>query len=476
VPVRPRATILVKLLVALVLPTVALFTLFGFVAYELNRRDLDEELGRRLEAVAASAATQIRGKYLVGLAAGDEGDRGYQNAARKLETFANVTGAQLSLFDRNYESRGDSEGETTIGTHLFRAELDRDELSRVWNDGDTASSVTFEGKDGKIYKAGYAPVRFDDDDPRIVLVLRAQAPASYFDRLGDLLYRLLLWGGGLVVVSILAAVIATLLITRNVRRLAAAAERIGSGELRERVEIKSRDELGQLGQSMERMRQQLAERDARMQQMLAGIAHEVRNPLAGMTLFAGILKDELPEGDERRGHVDKINRELGYLERVVNDFLEYARRPKPELAPVDLGELLAEVAQLVSTDDVQVQVVKSGLEARADRGQLRRALLNLAKNAVQAAAAAGHRGAECVTLSARRVDDELHVVVANLGKEIPPETSGKLFEPFYTTREKGTGLGLAFVREIAVDHGGRIDVASQGGETSFTFVLPANPV
>ena len=80
------------------------------------------------------------------------------------------------------------------------------------------------------------------------------------------------------------------------------------------------------------MRRQLAERDAKMQQMLAGIAHEVRNPLAGMTLFAGILSDELPAGDERRGHVEKIQRELGYLERVVNDFLEYARRPRPELA------------------------------------------------------------------------------------------------------------------------------------------------
>ena len=237
--------------------------------------------------------------------------------------------------------------------------------------------------------------------------------------------------------------------------------------------IRSNDELGQLGEAMERMRQQLAERDARMQQMLAGIAHEVRNPLAGMTLFAGILKDELPEGDERRGHVDKINRELGYLERVVNDFLEYARRPKPELRDEPCDALLAEVAQLTSTEDIPVEAAPcDGLVARADRGQIRRALLNLAKNAVQAATAARHRGGGAVRLSAEERGDELALVVWNRGHEIPPEICERLFEPFYTTREKGTGLGLAFVREIAADHGGRIEVKSASGETTFTLVLP----
>jgi signal transduction histidine kinase len=370
-----------------------------------------------------------------------------------------------------------------IGKPYYRAELDRAELERVFERGETASSVTFTGQDGAIYKAGYAPVRAsaDEEDSPIVLALSAQAPASYFARLEDLRERLFAWGAGLAAISILAAVITTLFITRNVRRLAAAAERIGGGDLRERVRIESGDELGLLGQTMDRMREQLADRDLRMQQMLAGIAHEVRNPLAGMTLFAGILRDEIPYGDERRGHVDKIQRELGYLERVVSDFLEYARRPRPELAPVPLGELLADVAQLASTDEIEVEVAPEaappagpGLPtAQVDRGQLRRALLNLAKNAVQAASAAGHRGKGPVRLAARRQGDEVHLVVWNRGAAISPEAAGRLFEPFFTTREKGTGLGLAFVREIAVDHGGRVDVASADGETTFTIAIPA---
>ena len=465
---RLRATILVKLLVALVIPAVALFALFAVVAYEVSRRDLDAELGHRLEAIAASAATQIRGKYLVDLAPGDEGDRAVGNVAKKLEPIAQATGVQLFVFDRRYESRFDSAGHVQIGTHYFRAELDRAELERVFERDEAVASVTFVGSDGKTYKSGYAPVHASEEDPAVVLALGAQAPASYFTVLDDLRDRLLFWGATLAAVSVIAAALASLLVTRNVRRLAAAAERIGGGDLRAPVLATSRDELGVLAEAMDHMRQQLAERDARTQQMLAGIAHEVRNPLAGMTLFAGILHEELPASDERRGHVDKIQRELGYLERVVNDFLEYARRPKPELGDVELAELLAEVAQLATTDAVAVRVAEvHGLHAHADRGQLRRALLNLAKNAVQAATDG------TVRLSAAAVGDELHLAVWNRGAEISPETSGKLFEPFFTTREKGTGLGLAFVREIAVDHGGRIDVASADGETTFTLVIPA---
>jgi len=468
-----RATILVKLLVALVAPAVALFTLFAFVAYEVSRRDLDHELGQRLEAIAASAATQIRGKYLTELVPGDETDRGYQNAVKKLDAVARVTGAHLFVFDQQYNAHADTRSGVAIGTHYFRAELDRAELERVFASGRTASSVTFVGNDNEIYKTGYAPVRASEAEPQIVLAIGAQAPAFYFSRLADLRERLFEWGAGLLAVSVIAALIATVLITRNVRRLVAAAERIGAGDLREPVRVTSRDELGVLGQTMERMRQQLAERDARTQQMLAGIAHEVRNPLAGMTLFTGLLREELAEHDERRGHVDKIRRELGYLEHVVNDFLDYARRPKPELVDVPCDALFAEVAQLAATSQVAVEIEPSGgLAARADRAQLRRAMLNLATNAVQAATAAGNRGRGAVKLSARRRGDELALAVWNRGAEIPPAICERLFEPFFTTREKGTGLGLAFVREIAADHGGKVEVASSEGETTFTLVLP----
>jgi signal transduction histidine kinase len=329
--------------------------------------------------------------------------------------------------------------------------------------------VTFTGDDGRTYKAGYAPVHASEDDPTVVLAIGAQAPADYFDQLDDLRNSLAIYGTLLVGFAVISTFVVAAFLTRPVRQLAKAADRIGAGDLAAPIELRSKDELGRLADAMERMRGQLAERDAHMQRMLAGIAHEVRNPLAGMTLFTGLLQDELPADDDRRGHVLRIARELGYLERVVSDFLDYARRPKPELAEISAKDLLDEVAQLAAADadaaGVTIAVeADGGVRVTADRGQLRRALLNLARNAVQASP----RGAT-VTLRADRGGLAVH----NRGDDISADALAKIFEPFFTTREKGTGLGLAFVRDIARDHGGAVEVASSGGETEFRIIIPA---
>lgn len=472
--VRPRATILVKLLGAFAVPTLALFALFAVITLEVTRRDLDAELGHRLEAVAASAATQIRGKYLAELALGETEDRAYKNVQQKLDAVAAATGAHLYVLDRQFMLRADSDPAAVIGSRHYRAELDRVELERAYG-GATASSVTFEGEHGGTYKAGYAPVHASETEPDVVLVLAVEAPAAYFDRLHDLRLDLLWWGAGLGLVVIAATFLTALFITRPVRSLAAAAARIGAGDLTAPVAPTSRDELGVLAQTMEAMRRQLAERDAHMQQMLAGIAHEVRNPLAGIQLYAGILRDELA-GDERAGHAAKIDREVGYLDKVVRDFLDFARRPAPELAAVELPALAAEVAELAAPEagphglEIAVEV-PAGLTVRADPGQLRRALLNLVRNAIAAAAEVGERG-EAVKLSAEARADRIAITVWNRGPTIAPEVKARLFEPFFTTREKGTGLGLAFVGEIARAHGGTVEVESERGQTRFRVMIP----
>jgi signal transduction histidine kinase len=472
---RPRATILVKLLAAFALPTVALFALFAYVALQVSSDDLDAELGTRMSAVASSAATQIRGKYLTELQAGDEDKRAYLNVRQELQAVSRATGVRLFVFDRAFASRVDTDDGVAIGTRYYQAELDRLELARVFDSGASVASVTFEGADGRTYKAGYAAVRASEDEPEIVLALGAQAPAAYFDRLAALRRSLLWWGVGVAAVVVLAAWLSATLLTRDLRKLAIAADRIGHGNLRDPVPVSSSGEIGTLAATMERMRAQLSERDARMQQMLAGIAHEVRNPLAGMTLFTDILRDELPAdaaGDDARGHVDKIRRELGYLERVVTDFLDYARRPVLEREPVELGALLEEVAALARADGGPVEVDAGAAAAgqvHADRAQLRRALHNLARNAQQATSPS----APPVVLRASARGAEVVVEVENTGAAIPPEIQARLFDPFFTTREKGTGLGLAFVRDAVVAHGGTVEVRCAGGRTTFSVTLPS---
>ena len=477
---RPRLTILIKLLMAFAAPTIALFALFAVVAHEVARADLEAELGKRLEAVAASAAVQIRGKYLVALEAGDEGDRAYLNTLRKLQTVRAATGvAAIHIFDREFISRADTDPEIALGSHYFQAELDRHELSRVFSDGLPVSSVLFTGADGVKYKAGYAPVYASGDQGDIVLALAVDAPAAYFERLADLRRNLLWYGVALTVVVLAISLVMATLITRPVRALVDAAERIGSGDLSAHIGRLSRDEIGFLAETMDHMRKELSARDERMQLMLSGIAHEVRNPLGGIELFAGILRDELADDDDRRSHVQRIEKELGYLKAVVNDFLDYARRPALQLADVALCDLARDVVELVRSDaekaGLSVTLVEPAdgdaraIFARADTGQLRRAVLNLVRNAVQASVDEDD-GEVRVALGVR--DGRAYVEVQNRGRPLPDEVRARMFEPFYTTREKGTGLGLAFVKEIVDDHRGEIEVESGDRETVFRVLLP----
>jgi len=273
-----------------------------------------------------------------------------------------------------------------------------------------------------------------------------------------------------VALVVAVSVMMSALIARPIRALSGAAARIGRGDLQSPVEGTSRDEIGFLAATMDEMRRELRARDERMQLMLSGIAHEVRNPLGGIELFSGILRDELPADAPARGHVARIERELAYLKAVVEEFLEYARRAEPQPERIELAAFCAELLELVSSEaaagGVTLSCEVAGSVVSADRQQLKRALLNLVRNAVQAAAG-GTAG-----VRARAEAERTIIEVYNSGAPIPPDVRERIFEPFFTTKEKGTGLGLAFARDIVRDHGGAIEVTSDEGGTVFRLSLP----
>ena len=453
-------------------PTMILFGVFAFVAHDIARRNLEDELSTRLASIASIAATRIRGKYLVGLEAGDEEERAYQNVVRTLGGVAKASGiTRAYIFDRQFRSRADTQPGVELGAKYFQVALNRHELIRVFQGGEAVSSILFEGADGRAYKSGYAPVRASETEPEIVLAVGVDAPAGLTERLARLRRSLIFYGVGLAVLVLIVTVVVAALITRPVRRLAQAAERIGQGELDKPIPRGSRDELGVLAATMEKMRSDLRVRDERMQLMLSGIAHEVRNPLGGIELFAGILRDELPPDDERRAHVTRIETELAYLKAVVSEFLDYARRPPPELAVVLLDELVTGVVDLLrgEAEELHVRLVADAdrVACMADLGQLRRAVLNLGRNAIQVAAHTADREVRVVATTAGRFAE---LSVTNRGPAIPDDVRERLFEPFFTTREKGTGLGLAFVKEIVNDHDGEI-IVETSEEAGTTFVL-----
>jgi two-component system nitrogen regulation sensor histidine kinase NtrY len=207
------------------------------------------------------------------------------------------------------------------------------------------------------------------------------------------------------------------------------------------------------------------------------IAHEIRNPLTPIRLAAERLLRKHQQRDPGLGRaieegVEIIVREVVTLQGMVDEFSRYARMPRPRPAPVDLPKLVGETLHLYRNLKPGVEVegeVDPGLDAVwIDGEQIKRALINLLDNAVEATEAPGR-----VTVAAQPLDGHLEIQVADTGRGIPADAKEKLFLPYFSTKGRGTGLGLAIVHRIVTDHQGAIRVEDNAPRgTVFTVELP----
>jgi len=212
-----------------------------------------------------------------------------------------------------------------------------------------------------------------------------------------------------------------------------------------------------------------------MGEMAAGLAHEIRNPLGSLELFASHLAEELTgtPHEELSGHILKGIRNLS---RISGNLLLYARKVKPELSPVRVDEILKEALlyarAAVSGKSAVLEESLCEAPADADPNLLRQVFLNLILNAVQAVEEGGRIRATC---SVEKDDDAPMVLVkvADNGQGVPPEARERIFDPFFTTRSGGMGLGLAIVQRIVSAHGGWVSVVcSDLGGAEFVIGIP----
>jgi two-component system sensor histidine kinase PilS (NtrC family) len=228
------------------------------------------------------------------------------------------------------------------------------------------------------------------------------------------------------------------------------------------------------------------EQNARLQQrlaavgeMAAGIAHEIRNPLASMSGSMQMLKEELPLSGDQAQLMDIVLKESERLNQTIKSFLAYARPQRFSLQPLDLRKIVNETAMLLrnSTEvadrhDVEVRQANADVMLDADEGQVRQIIWNLATNGLRAMPNGG-----VLRLSA--MDERTSIgriavlQVEDEGVGIPPEEVDSIFQPFRGSFGKGTGLGLAIVYRIVTDYGGNIEVKPRsGGGTVFRVTFP----
>ena len=232
------------------------------------------------------------------------------------------------------------------------------------------------------------------------------------------------------------------------------------------------EDLSEIREMETRMRQ--ADRLATLGRMAANIAHEIRNPLASMTGAIEALAGPVPGRDERDRLTQIVSRESERLNRIISNFLEYARPAPLTLETVNVAEILDEVLVLLDHRELppSLKIVREFapvVTGQVDPQQLRQAVWNLCLNAVEAMPDGGE-----LRVSAGQKDRRLYVVISDTGDGIPSADQPHVFEPFFSTKPGGSGLGLALVHRILRDHGGDVSLrSSSSGGTRAVLILPA---
>ncbi|MBM3328830.1 MAG: PAS domain S-box protein [Calditrichaeota bacterium] len=219
-------------------------------------------------------------------------------------------------------------------------------------------------------------------------------------------------------------------------------------------------------------------------EMAAAVAHELRNPLAGIGGFAALLKKDLAGDPKLASKVDRILQGVHALDRVAGNLLFLTRQTTIKREEIDLQSLLSEIVQLLESEihgsgsdiGIHLSLPAEQIPVSADRELMRLVFTNVTKNAVQAIPS-GRKGEVAVELLWKLLANRFEVLISDNGIGIPDENRERLFSPFFTTRHSGTGLGLALVKKVIDLHKGEIHIDSaEGVGTRFSISLPIRPL
>ncbi len=303
---------------------------------------------------------------------------------------------------------------------------------------------------------------------------------------------LIVAGAGAVAICAVSMFVLAYLVQRPMVELQEKMEQVSEGDLNVSVSFSGRnDEIGDLGRNFNHMMQQLRESRAEIEllhrtqmsraehlatlgELATGLAHEIRNPLAGIAGVIEIVARDLPSTSPARAVIKDVRQEIAQINRIVTDLLETARPHPPHIrlsnlnTTVEHAVMLARQQVLSKPIKIELQKAPDLPEVEHDSDQIHQVVLNLLLNAVQAIEGAGTVRVE---ISAR--DGYASVVVSDTGRGIPAQNLANIFRPFFTTKGNGTGLGLSLARRSVEDHQGHIEVSSVVGKGSqFTVLLP----
>jgi signal transduction histidine kinase len=430
--------------------TVTLVGIMSLVSYHFVRNIYLDQLADQVSVVSTMLGLGLNTQYLDLLPQDEQSTLAktyYQQYLR--EEGKNLTPSSSFIFNRNFQILVHSDTNGIKSSHESRLQLNRAEIGSI-KIGEAITSLPFKSEDGLWYMWGFYRL----NDAYWLGIQENAARLAEVEKFAGIFFLIGLSG-------ILLAVSASWLLARSiakpVEQLVLFSRLLGQGNFSAQTPKTTGRELSILAGAMDKMRSNLARHQQEKEEMLAQIAHEIRNPLGGIELLAGLTKEDLEKNGESSEYIQKIEDEIRGLKSLISAYLNYSRPipAKPEW--ITPHETVREVKDMLKS-----ALQKKGIELLCngtsdpvlfDPNHLRQILMNLIRNSIEALDQNGK-----IFIETSKMENEFLITVTDNGAGIPSEQQEKIFQPFYTRKDEGTGLGLAICKKLCRENGAGIAV------------------
>jgi signal transduction histidine kinase len=422
----------------LLIMLVLFINLIDWIYYLTIRETFDDELGNRLIYIANTATLFINGNIIAQIKSGDESKPEFLAIQSQLTKLKNLNSLrEIFIIDRNLNTLVDANTTVSTGYRNRLLEIDASEIEAALT-GSPQASVLYSLKHD-YYKRGYAPIR--NHANQVVAVLGIEAGAHFSRTIIRIRNGLIIMG--LISLMLIIATITTM-------------NRLYTTLWKFEEQILSADKFRAVGQ------------------LAAGVAHEIRNPLGITRGTAELLKDELDNKEQALNRVNDIIAEVDRMNLIITNFLDFSRFAPLQVTEHNIHDLIEKTLQLCQyqLEQAQIKCIKEFApdlpNINVDGQQLLQVFLNIILNARDAMSNGG-----MLTISTGLMKNLIYIKIHDTGIGISPSQQSHLFEPFYSTKKEGMGLGLTISKRIIEDHRGKIEINSERNQgTTVRISLP----
>ena len=464
-----RSRLYLRTAVLTLLVTFLSLSLIGYLLFWQVSNLLEKQFGENLRNLSFFITESVEPAHLQLIRTMGKRSRSYRTERFNLIKLKEKAGLRrIFIFNENWQSLLDTDSTYFTEQKYFDLYLDQRELSELQSDSVVISDM-YEDKAGVFFKRAYTKIISGEDSYFIGIEAGNRFLSSY----KNMKRIYVLFSGMIVVFVFFISYFFARTISEPVKKLAQSTREIQQGNLKKEIRLNMDDEIGSLARSMEKMRQSILRKELQQEIVLAGIAHEIRNPLGGIEMFAGIIAEEA-ENRSIKDQANKILKESHQIQKILREFNDFGKPAKRSEQEINLNEFVHEIVELMQKDlakkDVRLQLKIDNREMRIhfDPGHLRQILLNLLRNSLQFSRSGG-----IIRLNVQ--ENKKKQVCLDLmdgGPGIPEDQKEQIFEPFYSSLKDHTGLGLAIVKNLMEENGAVLRLMEAENGAWFRLIFP----